>query len=231
MSYAMVADAADELLGALRAARGDESVARRVEALARLARVLEGKTRAEAAQAVASAADNAPAHRMFGASMADLAEPIGLLRTIAEALGAKQAALTPLASIEEIANENAPMDARAIVIWLEERAACEAAEAARKDEERRAKVAAEREIGAAFGRRLAAAPQSRPALEAILKEMKARKPRLPAAAWKAAADVWVRRDESRSARAAREAIETKIARVSSPLSNRQAAERALAAGF
>lgn len=233
MGYAMIASAAGELAKALRAARAEEAAARRTEALAYLASALGEKTPAEAAKAVAASAQSTPANRMFGVSMADLTEPIGLLRRISSQLGAKPASVAALESLEGLAEAHAPVDARAIARALEARAAEEAADAAQKAEEKRAKEAAERARGAAYARRLSLAPQSRAGLDPILAEMKAQKPKLPAAAWKEAADMWVRRDEGRSARAARAAIESKIAKMASaaPTYARRADDRPMASGF
>lgn len=231
MTYATVAAAAEELAAALRAARSDEAAARRVEALAQVARALGDRSAEEAARAIDEASAQAPAHRMFGTSMADLVEPIGRLRNVAHSLGAKPSALAALASIEDLAEGAAPMDARGVVIGLEALTAREAEEAARADEEKRAKEAAERAVGAAFAERLAGAPATRAALDAVFSEMKAAKPRLPAAAWKEAADRWVRPDETRSARAARAAIEAKISKIAGAPAPLRMENQPMASGF
>lgn len=231
MDYTIVAAACDELVALARAARGDEAVLRQAEALTRLSRALGARSQTEAIEAVNRAAESAPSNRMFGTSMADLAEPLSRIKTIAEAFGAKTSVMNAIASLEAILSASAPFDARAIAHGLEALAAEEARAAAQKDAEKQAREAADREQGAAFARRLLTAPQTAQALGAILTEMKAHKPRLPAAAWKEAASLWARRDDGRSARAAREAIEAKIVKLTSSRREASAADRALASGF
>ncbi|MCI4663137.1 MAG: hypothetical protein MRY74_00300 [Neomegalonema sp.] len=230
MSYAVVAAGAEAYAGGLRRAESDSRTLRAVEALGRLARALGAlKDQSDIERSIATAvAADARGDRLGGVCFHDLIEPIEVIAAIARAAHARKSAIAPFEQLAGFAETFSAADVAAIATALEAELAAQRAAAEAEEATKRAKEHQERAVGASFANRLGAAPQNRAGLAPIFAEMKVAKPKLPAAAWKEAADIWVRRDESRSAKAARQAIESKIAAIVSAARAEQGGEQTLA---
>lgn len=164
-------------------------------------------------------------------SLVAVAEAAASLSGLFEPSELKSSVRAAFAAIDAIAAEAPSLSVDAFLTHARSIAEADQAKNAARQEAKKAKERADRVLGANFARRLAEVESSKSALMTVLDEMKNRKPKLSVAAWKEAANLWVRKDDRRGGPAARQAIETKIVAVGTASRDTAAVDRAVAAGY
>ena len=217
MSYARAAAAAQAYAAALRRADADRQTMRAVDALAKFAGALaELKNKAQAEATVEHVGARAVEGRMGGVGLSDLLPFLADLAEFAESFGARKGVADALEALFSIIEAHPDADAFAVAAGLEQAAAAEAAVRTAEADRKREKEEAEQALSERYAERLRQAPQTREDLDAIIAEMDAQRPKLAPAVWKLVACAWEAAGAASTEKAARAAIEAKIAAVCLP---------------